>query len=409
MPGGVSVLKALVLVVVIVLASVVLPVVPYLTSLPIPGAYRQGIDECLADVSQDNATLAEIQRQACYDQFASPPVDLYGFATPAYALFGYGAAPYPPAELVSQGNHSVVAYFSGGRVTAVEEAGGPGVVLNPKGIVYFQSAVVTSFDFGVLNISIRVKNIGNSNVTDTRVYVSMSGFSQNSTIGGLTLIQPKYLGGCPGILSTYSYCAVSQLATNNLPVNRSFTFYAEVRGTVNGKNFLYRQGISEDYPQGGIGPLWVGSFIGQVNRDRGGPTLVENSTLDAFAAVRFKNASMNYQISDYGLDSDVKAYLGQSFLPNEVGEELLFPGVFSPTSYPSFLRLYAEGHWSGLDNPLYRQFGYYVGYGPYYQVSIPCSVYEIPQPGLNITQYFADHGCTTTVVPEIWLVIILTP
>ncbi len=385
------------------------PIVPYLQSVYVPGAYESGIDECLAGVSQTNATLARIQELACQQKFRSPPVSLYGFATPAYGLLAYGGPPFPSQELVTVGNHSALVFFDGARAVAVEAVGGANVLVNPRGVLYIQNAAVTSFDFGVLNITVSLRNMGTSSIDGAAVYLSMVGFSTNQTGDGLQVIHPKALGFCPANVLSADYCTVSLVASNDLPVNKSFSFYVEVRGSVEGREFVFRQGFGEYYPRGGVGPLWVKAFIDQADLHRGGSELTENATLDEFAAIRFKNASAHFEISDYGFTEDATAYFGEGEFANQLGELLLYPGVYSPDSYPTFLSQYAPGHWSVLTNPVYSQYGYFVGYSQYYEVSVPCPVYEIPHAGVNITQFFAQHGCTTTLASTTWLVIVMAP
>ncbi len=385
------------------------PIVPYWQSVSVPGAYEGGLTECLASISQANATLARIQELACQARYRSPPVTLYGFATPAYSLFSYGGPPFPSQELVTVGNHSALVFFSGNRAVAVESVGAPGVVVNPRGVMYYQNAAVSSFDFGFLNITVDIRSLAAKDIVNPVLYLSMEGFSTNQTSGGLTIIQPKLLGDCGPVLASAAYCSVSMVAPNTIPLNKSFSFYVEARGTVSGKDFIYRQGFGEDYPRGGVGPLWVKAFIGQADTFRGGSTLTENATLDTFAAQRFRVASANFGISDYNFTEDANAFFGPGQYVKELAELLFYPGIYSPSSYPTFLSQYAPGHWSVLTNPIYKQYGYYVGHSSYYEVSVPCPVYEIPEEGVNITQFFGQHGCTTTILSTTWLVLVLSP
>jgi hypothetical protein len=148
--------------------------------------------------------------------------------------------------------------------------------------------------------------------------------------------------------------------------------------------------------------------MSKVNQARAGAPLEENSSLDEFASLRFKDASARYQISDYNLSVDADFVFGPR-AAQSIGELLLFPGIFSPNSYPTFLAEYAVGHWDGLMNATYSQFGYYVSQASYYEVSIPCPVYEIPGAGVNISQFFQQHGCSTMIGTATWLVVILSP
>ena len=332
---------------------------------------------------------------------------VWGFATPSYSLLGDGSPPYPPAKLVTVGDHSAIAYFDGGRLVSVEDAGPAGVSFDPREVVWVQTAQVTSFDFGFLNITVRVQNLGLTPIEGAIVYLSMYGFSANSTVGGLVLIQPKVVGSCPGQMSPGETCVVSQTTPNLLPANRSVNFYAEVRGSVNGGPFIYRQGFSEGYPTGGVGPLWVSAFMDRVDHARGA-LLSQNETLDQFAELRFDTASTHYQISDYGFANSSTEYFGPKW-GAQVTEELLFPGAFSPDNFAVYLSEFAIGHWETLLEGTYTQFGYYVGHGPTFLAGVPCSIYEVDGSGVNIPQYFQSRGCTTSIVPSTWLVIVLSP
>ncbi|MDE1858791.1 MAG: hypothetical protein KGI26_06980 [Thaumarchaeota archaeon] len=367
------------LTILVVLVFFLAPVIPYVNSVHVPGT----------------------------DQGSTSAV--WGAATPAYAILGYGPPPYASQELVTHGNRTALVYFEGGKAVAVEAVGGPGMVLNPSNVIAVNYAGVSSSDWGFLNLTFHLQNINYYNITDPVVYVSMVGFSENGTDGSLTIIEPRALGSCGQLWISYDYCTVSQVAPNNLPVNKSFTFYAEVRGTVGGTPFVYRHGFSEAYPRGGIGPQWVTTFMSQINAERGGPPMTENATLDTFAALRFKTATEVFQISDYNLSQDAVAFFGPIPFASQVSELLLFPGVYSPNTYPSFLSQYAPGHLYLLSNTQMTQYGYFVGQAPYYEVSIPCPVYEIPHAGVNITQFFQEHGCTTKVATTTWLVLILSP
>jgi hypothetical protein len=383
------------------------PIVPYMQGATVPGSFTAGYTHCIAGISQTNLTLADEQRVGCENEYRAAPATLYGFATPAYSLFAYGSPPYPSQMLVSQGNHSALVFFNLTKAVALEDVGGPGVQIEPPDLVWVQDAEVTSFDYGFLNITIRVTNVGLHPISNGAVYLSMKGYSTNSTLGGLVLIQPKLVGDCPASLPPAALCTVSQVTPNVFPINESINFYPEVRGSVGITPFVYRQGFAEGYPTGGVGPIWVQTFMAHVDQDRGA-YLTENATLDDFAAARFKQASSVYQISDYNFVPDALQRFGEAKAA-QVAEELLYPGIFSPNTYPTFLSNYAFGHWDTLMNRRYAQFGYYVGRGLYYDVSIPCRLYEVPGPGINITQFFQKEGCSTTVVTATWLVIILGP
>ncbi|HEV2119486.1 MAG TPA: hypothetical protein VGS11_05215, partial [Candidatus Bathyarchaeia archaeon] len=156
-----------------------------------------------------------------------------------------------------------------------------------------------------------------------------------------------------------------------------------------------------------IDQVWVAKFISLVSSARSNSTLTESSTLDMFAALRFNTAVNQPNISDYGLSGDTSSFFGNG-TPPAIVEVLLYPaGQDPPSSYVAFLQGSAPGHWSALTDKSYTHFGYYVGTGPYEFVKFPCSVSEVPGPGVNITQYFTAAGCSVSTAQTTWLVIIV--
>lgn len=385
------------------------PIFPYRAAVSIPGAYKDGYTSCFSNGYGGLSIPPTPQEQSCLDRFASPPAGVSSYATPAYRAFGYGQAPFHRVETVSAGNYSALLYFDGASLRAAEELDSPSVRVNPGSVVDFEKAPIISSDFGFINITIEIRNIGSISIQNPTVYLSMAGYSSNATRDGVTWIEPRLVGGCPADWSPAAFCTVTKVVQNQLSVNESFNYYAEIRGYHSGSYFVYRQGFREAYPQGGVGPIWVSRFMGQVNGARTGAKLNESITLDTFAALRFRDAAANFSISDYGFKSDVESFFGQNGTKTYVEELLLYPGRNTPSAYVSFLSSYAPIHWKALANPEFTKFGYYVGHSPYYEVLLPCSVYEIPGPGINITQYFQNNGCRTMVQPGMtWLVIILS-
>lgn len=390
-------------------AFFVAPIFPYRVSVSIPGAYRSGYAVCLPGGLPLTGFQLTEQEQSCLAGYALPDAAVEGYSTPAYRAFGYGRSPFQGVEVVNQGNHSALLYLDGSSLQAAEAIDSPSVQFNPPSTVEFFKTPVYSSDFGFINITFQIRNIGADIITNPTVYLSMEGFSSNSTVGTVTWIEPRLVGGCPAIWAPAAYCTVTQVVQNRLPVNESFNYYAEIRGYDQGGYFVYRQGFGEAYPEGGVGPLWVDRFIGQVNKVRTQAQLNESSTLDSFAALRFRDAAANFQISDYGFKSDVATFFGGNGTTVAVEELLLYPGRLSPSAYAAFLSTYAPKHWSALTDQTFTKFGYFVGESTYYEVLLPCSVYEIPGPGINITQYFQSQGCRTIVQPGItWLVLILS-
>lgn len=385
------------------------PVIPFTQSVSIPNAYKSGFTECLATGSSTNLTEALAEQQKCLNGYLYPPASVTRFGTPAYRLVGYGGSPFPSQVLVSQGNYSALVFFKGSQAVAAENAGPGDVVVNPNRVVEIDGALVYESDFGYLNITVTARNIGSHPIQYPTVYLSMSGFSVNTTNAGLTWIQPRPIGTCDASWSTGEYCTVSRVVANGLPTGKPFNFYVEVRGYVEGRYFVYRQGYQEGYPEGGVGPHWVAAFINQVEIARQNVSLSESNRLDTFAAIRFTDAIQNYTISDYNFTADATRFFGPNNTSPYAEEVLLYPGNYGPNAYSDFLSKFAIGHWSALTNPYFTQYGYYVGHAPYYVVSLPCPVYEIPREGINIPEFFQQHGCLTTVADTTWLVIILTP
>jgi len=148
-------------------------------------------------------------------------------------------------------------------------------------------------------------------------------------------------------------------------------------------------------------------FVRLVNSARNGSALVESHTLDVFAAKRFDTAVKQPDISDYGLSTDMAAFLGTNATASVV-ELLFYPSGNSPYSYQNTLQQIAPGHWAALTNANYTHYGFFVGTGPYEFVKLPCQVTEIPRAGINITQFFNAAGCSVNLERATWLVVILS-
>ena len=404
-------------IVAVLLAVVVFyaPVVPYSQAISIPGNYKYVKTTCqnllIGSGSGGTLNFTTTTTVCLMANGTLPAVTVGGYGSVSYSLLGLGVSPYPDEQVVRQGNMTALVYFQHGRAVAAERfCCGQDPEVDPQGVVSVTSATITTAGFGEVNFSASVKNVGGSPVSSMVVFLDAPGLDQNSTADGMTWLEPLAIDQCyiPLQLSVApgQSCTVSHLV--NLPKGGNVNFHVEVRGFVNSASFVYRQDFSQMVPSGGVGRSWVGEFIGGVNTNRVTP-LVENSTLDSFAAQRFNTASGEPDIADYNFTQDSASLFGSAW-GAMVSEELLFPGGFTPTEYLSYLQNHASGHWSGLTEPAYSQFGYYVGQAPYYTVSANCPVQEIPGQGVNITQYFQSRGCTVTPVPDmIWLVIILAP
>jgi len=398
------------------------PVVPYSVSLNLPGAVS--VEPCTTTIqgattySGGTATLtltttgqATTTTVTCEQVVPYPGAVVNGHAALSYALLGVGYPPFPDHVLITQANETAVVYFQGSKAVAAEDLGPANTAFNPVGVVQVLSAGFSPDDFGFLNFSATIENVGQTSIQNSYVNLQVTGYGFNYTdANGLTWIGAEAVAKCvssPALqLDPLNTCTVSGLY--KLPYDAPLTFYVEVRGQVNGQWFLYRQAFRQTTPAGEIGSGWVKDFVEQVDLARLTSPLTENSTLDNFAELRFSSASSQPQISDYHLANDVASFFPSGNQP--VVEVLLYPGYSSPSDYAAYLKGSAPGHWSALTNSALHQFGWYVGYGPYYQVSFGCPVSEIPGAGINITQYFQSQGCTVTPIPEeTWLVIVLAP
>ncbi|MDE1854168.1 MAG: hypothetical protein KGI38_10565 [Thaumarchaeota archaeon] len=385
------------------------PVVPYSASLGIVGNY-QGTTTCSSVSSTYSAIVTSGSvTYSCLVEVPYQPVAVGGYATPSYALLGYGAPPYPTQAQITQGNSSALIFFQGARAVAAERIGPAGTVVNSPDLAVVRTTFVQAA-FGEQNFTAVIRNSGPTGILIPTVAVQMEEYGENQSVGGLTWFEPDFLGHCGDsisyVLSPGTECKVSALLS--LPYNVTIPYYVVVVGVRGGQHLFTRQKFIQSIPAEVIGPAWVGDFISNVNQARGSNPLAENSTLDAFAAFRFIVASSQPDISDYGFANSTTVFFGSGAAQAGFAEEILFPGGFAPGNYGTYLSEYAPGHWTGLTDTAYNEFGYFVGQAPYYTVSSNCPVTEVPSGGVNITQYFESHGCTVTPVGSTtWLVIVL--
>lgn len=391
------------------------PVVPYTQAIAIPGNYRYVRATCNNEVGYFSGTTFTVSTftEACTKPNGTLPASVVtGYGSLSSLLLGVGTEPFADGLVVSQGNLSALVYFRGGQAVSAEVLGYSknGSLYDPPGVVAITSASFRLAQFGQLNFTATVENTGRS-VLESAVYLDAPGVDQNRTQDGLTWMSPGPIGTCRSPLSVGlrpgDSCTVSGLV--NVQASGNVLYHVEVRGTVNGTPFVTRQGFQQTLPTGGIGRPWVSEFIQDVNGERPGVPLVENASLDAFAAQRFESASAQPDISDYNFTKDASAFFGAGRGAGAT-EVLLFPGGFTPDAFASYLKTYAVGHWTALIDPGVSRYGYYIGTAPYFQVSANCPVQEVLGEGTNITQYFVSQGCRVTPVPSvIWLVIVMSP
>jgi len=403
------------------------PIVTYTKSFPLAfaieqGAYRACSEEAFGtaappafEVVPLNATLtAESDSfNNCLDQHLFPPYNVTGRSSLSYQILGIGSPPFASRLLFTQGNYSGLVYFNGTKVAAAYEFFQK-VEVDPTGVYQLLNASVQMSGFGNLEFIASIKNIGSSPISNLGVatsglpasyspgYVTRDGFNW-------TEVGPAWT--CSDYLAPGGICTASTILANTNATRYNYTLYVVGQiGGASGTTFFHREAREQAAPQLGLGKDWVNLFMNQVNAERHGTPLTENSTLDRFAALRFASASSQPQMSDYGFLTDRTTFFGLGVFASGVTELLLYPGVSAPYPYASDLQGSAPKHFAALMNTTYTQFGYYFGEAPYYLVSVNCPVKEVPSAGINITQYFEGYGCTVTPVPDMtWLVIILAP
>lgn len=140
------------------------------------------------------------------------------------------------------------------------------------------------------------------------------------------------------------------------------------------------------------------------------------SNLSQFAQVRFNTMSTgnNYTVSHWGYDQNFDEFYGGVY-NTYFAEEVFYPNIGlggdTPNSYMNQIQTTAPLHWQLLVDDNYSYYGYYIQTGPTYVIYGPdggyavCPVTEIPGPNINISQFFAQYGCTVQESTETWLVI----
>ena len=395
------------------------PVVPYSQDVSIPGniTYERSTCQSLVVGGFNGGTYTVTTATfACMKPNGSVPAAVVnGLASPSFRLLGSGVGPYPSSMVVHQGNRTAVVYFDGGRAARAEYVLSPDPVINPSGVLLLGNVGVRIAGFGLLNFTATIQNLGTSTLSSpVVVYIDSPGLDTNSTYGGITWFQPYPVGVCyiplvQGVPPGRS-CTVSHLVNLGTGGEKSIT--VEVRGAFQGPfgdtPFIYRQEFTMQIPAVGMGRGWVEEFVQEVNSARGPSPLAENASLDQFAAVRFMSASAHPDVSDSNYTADANAWFGT--FAGGTSETLLFPAGYTPADLATFLQKSAPGHWTALSDTAFKEFGYFIGEAPYFQISANCPVAEVLGQGVNITQYFQSRGCAVTSVPGvIWLVIVLAP
>jgi hypothetical protein len=341
-----------------------------------------------------------------------PPISIGGYATPSYSLLGLGSGPYPQAALVSQGGLDYLLHFQGSHISYVEPMVGlpSNATLNPQGMVKVDNVSITQWAFGLLNFSARLTDVGTKTLWNLGLSFNYPSFGANGTLGMFRSYSAPGIA-CAAVLAPGASCFGSTLLneTTVLLTDQFYQMSLEITcdRTSPGPSapFVYVDTLSLRYPGVGLNTQWVASFIKEVNAQRNGSALTENNTLDEFAAFRFDSIRAQYQISDYNFTYDYHRFFGQTGPVME--EEILYPSGKDPTTYPTYLKQNAPGHYTGLVDSAYSQFGYFFGTGPSVDIGPGCSATEIPGPNINITQFVISHGCDYVIADEIWFILIL--
>jgi hypothetical protein len=371
-----------------------LPIVPYSLSMQIPFDFK-GPPTCT------NQTQPGIPN--CSYTLLYPPINITSRASLSYALFGIGIQPFNGSYRITGGNDSAIFYVTGTKITSAEDFNFHSFELNPEGVIAIDNTSVARDTFGLVNFTTTLTNVGAETLTLVSAGFTVPGNGDNFTQGGLTWISQGSIGGFCDTLSPGASCSLSFEALNeSVGAGQKFDYRLEVRALSGSEGVVLQRWIQGVWPAKGVTPGWVSSFMQEVSGNRTGPNLVEDQSLDAFAALRFRTQVDNYSVSNYGFQSDFSATFGTS--TRQIGEVTLWPGSDAPFEYVSFLQESAPGHWSALTNPDFTHFGYYIGYGPTIVVSQPCSVTEFPG-NVNMTALLTSRGCQFHIEQAVWLVI----
>ncbi|MDA4127528.1 MAG: hypothetical protein OK452_10075 [Thaumarchaeota archaeon] len=345
---------------------------------------------------------------------ADTVVSVSGQTSPVYLLTGFGQGPFANPSFVDLGSESILVFFKGTHVAYVEGPFNGQATYNPENVIEINSFPPVPGSNGSVQFTATIRNIGSLNVLSAIAFLDFPEYGTNITHAGVVWQGlPSY--SCGTILAPKDICQVklSLEPRLGLAIESTYPLSWVVGGatstesvlSLNQTNFLFRESFSAQYPGSGPNPIWMNSFVGTVNSHRGGIQLVENQTVDAFAHTRFLTDVSNYAISDYGFDGQAAAFFngtGKAYT-----EEILYPSGFAPGAFASYIEQSAPGHWNGLIDTAYTQYGYFLGTGPAI-IFTGCSVTEINGRNVNITQVAIENGCTYKVQNEIYLVIVLS-
>lgn len=216
-----------------------------------------------------------------------------------------------------------------------------------------------------------------------------------------------------GILLIVIIIVIANLTLRAAPLIAALNFSAKFNNTLSNPGNAISQ-ISNSLGSLNIaGPAingtWATQFFSNVSTTRGN-AYAYCPSLSNFAKVRFNTMSANYGISHYGYNQNFQSFYGTVY-NTYFGEEVFYPSGYTPSGYVSDIQTSAPLHWQLLSSNNFSDYGYYIRNGPDYVIYGPnggyatCSVTEIPGPNINISQYFAQYGCTVAVSNQTWFVI----
>lgn len=388
------------------------PIVPYETSIKIPGAVSPEVESCNG--------LPAPEESSCIAHFQSPPITITGYGSVGYYFSGIGISPYQSQYVISEGGQDATVHFTGSRVSYGETIPS-GTITNTSSFLAVTNASLTPLPFGSFNLSMSVKNVG---FLQSLANVKIETIFDNYTFEAMTwlgTVGPSSL--CSRNLPPAASCTASVSFTPYPEPNIGQSYRAYVSGLIGKQTFTYEDSAIRVRSEQTIDAAWVASFIGSVNAARNSSSssssssesstasLRHNSTLDAFAMLRFKSLVENYSVTHNGLENDYLGFFNGSGRPSVVQEVYFNPENFSlPNDFASYVRESAPEHWAALTDQSFRQFGFYIGTGPAIIALQPCSVSEINGVGTDMRQYLTAHGCRyQTLEKANWLVVDLIP
>lgn len=252
------------------------------------------------------------------------------------------------------------------------------------GVSLFNTIVISIFVFGIAGIVHR--GVGHKVFGVLLIMVLVGFLYQNpailgningNSVAGLYSDEAAYVSSIP---ASFQSSGTSNSGTNTQP------------------NII--QSIDSNVGGPTIDAQWVQQFMASVNSARqaqGLQAMTESSSLDQFAQQRLQleTEGNHWEITHYGYQD----------IPPGIGEVVFYPDSFTPSSYVTNIQTDAPLHWNLLMDSSLSSFGFALGPGITLGVYQPCSVTELPGPGINITQYYQQYGCSTTQETVTWLVI----